>query len=240
MPKNTTDAVTSMGSWFSFLKKSREKRIHTLTSFVKDTEHELMSVLTTLQGQIDLFYVEQEANNNSVDRFSGMNRSVSRLIADTCTLAYVSNLADSPRSDSRVLLERLIKQVVAETQSDINISQVSVSCAVTDGITLACETAPLKRMCKGLLLNLLHQCHASDHITIAGSAREKRVSISFETGRHDEFTDYKPWRVGQLRFVPPNGDGIKLSAIDAVARMNKGQLSVRRTPDLPDAYKLTF
>ncbi|MBX9725596.1 MAG: hypothetical protein K2X81_29635 [Candidatus Obscuribacterales bacterium] len=238
---NKTKFGATPESWLSFLKgKPKEKSIDTLTAFVRDAEHELLSVLTALQAQIDLLKLEQENNNRPVDRFPGLNRSVARLIADTQVLATISLLATTPRSKSRVSLDSLMKEIISETKADFSRAKVTVSSVIENGTALIGEVEPLKQMCKGMLLVVLQKCSSLDQVNIIGMTLNKKVSIDYETGKHCEKEDFKPWRVGELRNVPTNGDGIKLAAIDAMARMHQGQLSVCSSTDEKDSYKLVF
>lgn len=241
MEMNKNEFSAKSKPWFSMpWCKHQEKSIDTLTSFVQDIEHEVMSVLTVLQAQIDLLHEEQLKNDRPVDRFPGMNRSVSRLISDTYALASIAELAKLPRCKDKVDLGKLINEVVAETQLDFSRAQVTVSCAIPNNTVFTGNASSLKQMIKGLLIVSLQKCQAFDTVTVTAWTNKNSVVLSCDSRKGDMNSVFQPWRVGHLQSVPTNGDGIRLSAIDAMARMHHGELNICRTPDLQDAYKLVF
>jgi len=77
-------------------------------------------------------------------------------------------------------------------------------------------------------------------IRIIGKTDKKNVSLSFDTGTKNKLCKFEPWQLGELRLVPVNGDGISLAAIDAIARLHKGQLSVKSLPNHRHEYRLSF
>jgi hypothetical protein len=222
------------------LLKPEEKAIDTLTAFVRDAEHDLLSVVTALQAHIDLLYEEQISNHMPVDRFAVLNRSIARLIADTTVLASVSELALAPRSKQKLLLEGLMQEIAAETRSAFSSSQVSLSCEIATGTTLFGNAGSLKVMIKGMVLTVLHKCHKLETVRIVGLTHKKRVSLSFDIGLEAYEGAFEPWQLGELRLIPTNGEGIRLAAVDAMARLQHGQLSVCTAPDLRPRYRLTF
>ncbi len=104
--------------------ESPERSIDTLSAFVKDAEHDILSVITALQAHIDLLHEEQVRNHMSVDRFAILNRSIARIVTDATSLSSVSELAHAPRSKERVILDVLMQEIAAETRSAFSKSQV--------------------------------------------------------------------------------------------------------------------
>lgn len=216
------------------------KAIDTLTSFVRDTEHELLSVVTALQANIDLLYNEQLRNHLPVDRFSIVNRTITRLITDTNVLVSISELAKVPRSNQKQMLEGLMQEIAAETQLAFRNSQVSLTCDIAAGTTLIGQARSLKLMITGMLLAVLHECHKLEIVRIVGLTNKRRVSLSFDFGLESGEGVFKPWQLGQLRLMPLNGEGLSLSAVDAMARLHRGQLTVKTLSDQRHGYKLIF
>lgn len=234
--------MTAMGHlWKCFPRlEPEEKAIDTLTSFVRDAEHELLSVVTALQAHVDLLYDEQARDHRDVDRFCVVNRTIARLITDTNTLVYISEQAKAPRSNQKQMLEGLMQEIVSDTRSAFSISQVLLSCDIAAGTILIGNAGPLKLMITGMLLTVLNKCHKLDIIRVVGATDNRRVSLSFDAGSQDGGGVFEPWRLGKLRLMPLNGEGIGLSAIDAMARLHHGQLTVRTLSDERHGYRLIF
>lgn len=214
--------------------------ITTLASFVLDVEHEMLSVITALQAHIALLRDEMVLNQIPLDRFTIINRAIDRLVEDTSILASVSELAQAPRSKQRPMLEGLMQEIAAETRSAFNTSQVSLSCNIDAGTTLIGDAESLKVMLTGIVLSVLSKCHKLETVKIVGLNYRNLVSLSFDSGQETNGAIFKPWRLGELRLVPMNGEGIGLSAVDAMARLHDGQLSVRTLADQRQGYKLVF
>lgn len=220
--------------------KQEEAPIMTLTAFVQDLEHEMLSVITALQANVDLLHDELVLDRMPADRFTIVNRAINRLVEDTTTLSAVSELARAPRSKQRLMLEGLMQEIAAETQMAFNTSQVSLSCNIASGTTVIGDAGSLKVMLTGLVLNVLYKCHKLETLTIVGSHSRNRVRLSFDSGQDMDDVVFKPWRLGDLRLVPMNGDGIGLSMVDAMAKLHDGQLSVSTLSDTRQGYRLIF
>jgi light-regulated signal transduction histidine kinase (bacteriophytochrome) len=238
---NDSKLPTVVNSWnlFPWLEP-QEKAIDTLTAFIRDAEHELLSVVTALRAHIDLLYEEQVLNEQNVDRFSIVNQTIDRLITDGDVLASVSKLAQTPRTNQKQKLEELMQEIAVETRSAFSSKEVSLSCEIAAGTTLIGNAAPLKLMITGMLLAFLHKCHRLDTVRIVGVTNKRRVFLSFNTGLESGECVFKPWQLGELRLSPMNGDGIQLSAVDAMARLHHGLLAVRTLPNYRQEYRLTF
>lgn len=98
----------------------------------------------------------------------------------------------------------------------------------------------LKMMIKELVLVVLPTCHEMDTLNITGRSLHKRISLSFEIGSALNNREFLSWQLGSLRLIPTNGEGIMLSAVDAMAKLNNGYLSVRGSTDNRKGYRLTF
>jgi len=217
-----------------------EMAMDTLTAFVRDAEHDSLAVVTALQAHIDLLHDEQVRNHLPVDRFAVVNRAVARLLANTAVLASISELARAPQSKHKLLLEVLMQEIAAETRSAFSYSQVSLSCQIAPSATLTGNAAPLKSMITEMVLAVLQKCTSSETVRIVGLTDRNSVSLSFDIGMAAKKGAYSPWRLGGLRLMPINGEGISLSAVDAMARLHNGQLSVSNLPNRRHGYKLTF
>jgi signal transduction histidine kinase len=228
-------------SWRRLLcLKTDNKAMGTLAAFVQDTEHELFTVITALQAHVDLLYGEQLSNHLPLERFTIVNRAIARIIRDTAILASITELAKLPQSKQKIMLEGLMQEIITETQLAFSNSEVSLTCKIAKGTTLIGNAAPLKTMITDMLLTVLDKCYKFETITIKGSTNKKRVSLSFVTGLEDSKSIFKPWQLGKLRLTPSNGEGISLSAVDAMARLQRGRLSMSTAPDQRHGYKLTF
>src|SRR4029453_8993345 len=124
--------------------KPEETAIYTLTAFVRDAEHDLLSVVTALQAHMDLLYFDLVNNHMPVDRIAVMNRSIARLISDTTVLASVSELALASRSTEKLMLDGLMQEIAEETRSAFSSTQVSLSYHIAKGTSLFGNASSLK------------------------------------------------------------------------------------------------
>lgn len=214
--------------------------IETLTAFVRDAEHEMLSVATALQSHVDLLQREQEGNLVSTKRFAVLNHVIARLVSDATILASVSELTRIPREQTKQNVARLMREIISETKSEFIASHVSLSCEIKSDVSLVGSTGALKMMFKETVLALLLECENLETIRVSGKADKKNLSVSFDTGTKNKSCKFEPWRLGKLRLVPINGETITLAAIDAVARLHQGQLSVKSLPNQRREYRLNF
>lgn len=238
--KNALSALLSKLYYCLPWTKPEEKAVDTLTAFVRDAEHDLFSVLTALQAHLDLFHDEQDSNHSPVTRFVVLNRAVARISADISAITAISDLVMDPPSQQKQMLEGIMQEIAKETQPAFTTSQVSLSCHIATGTRLSGNPVALKVMIGGMVLALLHECHKFETLKIIGRTRNKRVSLSFDTGTPVVEAAFKPWRLGQLRLIPTNGQGLNLAAVAAMAQLHHGQLSVRTFSDRRHGYRLTF
>ncbi len=220
--------------------KPRKGSIETLTAFVSDTEHEMLSVATALQAHIDLLEREQERTSASAKRFTVLNRVIARLVSDATILGAVSELTRIPREKTKQNVAMLMREIVSETKSEFIASQVSLSCEIESDVSLGGSVSALKLMFKETVLALLLECENLETIRVSGKVDKKDLSLSFDTGTKDKSCKFEPWRFGKLRLVPMNGESITMAAIDAVARLHKGQLSIKSLPNHRHEYRLNF
>lgn len=220
--------------------KPVETRMETLTAFIRDTEHELLSLVTEIQAHLDLLHGEQIRNKLPVDRFALLNHAVERLTTDTAVLASVSEIAQKPQPKKKLLLQKLMQEVVGETTAEFDTCKVGLTSEIVDRTILSGNAAALKFMITRLILAVLHECKQAETVIMRGLTRNGRIVLLFDRGSKDEESEFKTWRLGKLHLLPQNGDGIALSAVDAIARFYHGHLCVRNTPDLRAEYRLTF
>jgi signal transduction histidine kinase len=217
-----------------------ERAIDTLAAFVQDAEHDMLSVATALQAHIDLLHDEHVRNHMPADRFEVLNRNMARLVADMIDLASICEAAHTPRSRHKLMLQALMQEITAETRLAFSKSNVSLSCDIATGTTLTGDSDPVKSMITRVILSLLQKCQLLETVKIVGMTHNKRVSLSFSIGLEAAKDTFQSWRLGELRSMSTNGDGIGLSAVDAMARLHHGQLSVSTQPNERNGYKLTF
>lgn len=223
-----------------YTAKRSEAPLEILTAFVKDTEHEVLTVITALQAQIDLLHNEQRKSNVPLENFTVINRNISRLVADTTTLGRVSEFSKAPRSSERQVLEKLVRAVAEETRAAFEDSNVTLVCKIVKGTMLVGNDRSLKLVIKELLLAVLRKCHQLEVVQLTGYTHKKEVSIMCEICSDNYDNEFTLWQLGHLHLVPLNGEGISLSAVDAIARMNKGHLGVRSSSEKRNGYKLSF
>lgn len=220
--------------------QSEESALDTLSAFVKDSEHEMLSVITALQAHIDLLHDEQVRNKLPIARFDVLNHAVSRLVKGTGILATVSTEAKTPKPKTKQVLQKLVQDVVEETTAAFKLSKVSIKCDLAEGATLVGNADLLKIMIKEIILVILPTCQELDTLNIVGHSLKKCISLAFDVGALPNSREFLPWQLGNLRLLPTNGEGITLSAVDAVAKLNNGFLSIRGAADDRKGYKLTF
>jgi light-regulated signal transduction histidine kinase (bacteriophytochrome) len=204
----------------------QERAIDTLTAFIRDVEHDVLSVATALQAHVDLLCEEQPSTGSPSVRFAALNRTIARVITDITYLSSVSELAATPPPKQKLILEGLIEEIARETQSAFTSRHVSLCCQIVAGTAVTCNTGPLKVMVTALVLVVLHECQERESIRIAVQTKGKHVYLSVDGGLPADAGAFKPWRLGELRLRPTNGDGITLAVVDALARLQHGRLSV--------------
>ncbi len=200
----------------------------------------MISATTALQAHLDLLHGEQLRNRLPVDRFDVLNHAVGRLIKDAGILATVASEAESPGARRRWSLKKLIQDVVEETSAALSISKVSLQFDIPENATVVGNDGLLKMMIKEIVLVILPTCRELETLNIIGLSLQKRISLSFEIGSVLNNREFLSWQLGSLRLLPTNGEGIMLSAVDAMAKLNNGFLSVRGSTDNRKGYKLTF
>ncbi len=224
---------------FPWLQADR-KAMDILAAFVRDAEHEMKSVTTALQAHIDLLHHEQTQNHVSSERFKVLNRAVARLISDTSILASVTELTLTPRLNERFKLQGLMSEIANETKSNFSAQGVSITSNIPSSTSLIGSADALKLMLKETVLALLQECQKLETISITGKTEHKCVSLVFETGEKDNLGKFETWQLGKLKLTPTNGEGISLAAVDAIARMHHGQLSVKTLSNERHEYRLHF
>lgn len=217
-----------------------KRSLDILTDFIIDAEHELIAVVTALQAHIDLLEAGLTKTEDAPERFAAINRAVSRLLADTAALASISELTKQGHSKEKSSLCLLVNETMSEMQVPIRDAQVIVSCDIPETAKVTASSSSLKLMLKALLLEILHKCDKQGTLRISALRKSRSVSIAFDTGRGAKESNFHSWRLGELHMRPTNGEGIRLAAIAAMARINHGYLSVCNLTDLPDEYSLTF
>jgi len=221
-------------------QKTGKIALDTLAAFVRDTEHELISVATSLQAHLSLLKDENVRLNLPVDRFVILNRAVARIIRNTDILSAVSDQAQIPRSKQKVTVETLVTEVIEETRAAFAASRVSICYEIAKHTTLVANSVSLKLMIKEIILEILLHCKKLETLNIIGQRNDKNVSMSFDIDSKVAPGEFTSWQLGGLRLLPTSGEGITMSSIDAVARLYNGNLSVRTSADQRHGYKLNF
>ncbi len=220
--------------------KTDNQAIETLTSYIKDTEHDELTVITALKAHLDLMHDELRRNSQPLSRFAILNRSVMRLINDIESMASVSQQAIATQVNQKLLLEDLIKEVEASTQDELSEKEVTLSWNIKKGTFLMGNAIQMKHMLSEIIFNILHGCKRLDNINITGQEQKKCVSMTFSANPIPRETNYVPWRLGELRLIPANGDGIGLATVAAMARLQHGQLSITGFKTEKQVFKLIF
>lgn len=223
-------------SWF----RSDRKAMDILAAFVCDAEHEMKSVTTALQANIELLAYEQTKNRVSPERFKVLNRAVARLISDTNILASVTELTMTPRVMTKFKLNGLIEEITNETKLSFSAQGVLVATNIAAETTLSGSADALKLMLKETVLTLLQECKRLETMSITGKTERKGISLVFQAGDNGNHGKFVDWQLGKLRLNPSNGEGISLAAVDAIARVHYGQLSVKTLENERHQYRLLF
>ncbi len=216
------------------------KAMDILAAFIHDAEHEMKTVITALQAHIDLWHHEQSLNYVSQERYGVLNRAVARLISDTNILAAVTELTTTPQVNTRIKLQGLIEEITDETRSNFREQDVFINANITSESSLNGSAIALKLMLKETVLALLQECKKKETISITGQTEKKGMSLIFETGADENHGKFEDWQLGKLRLNPSNGEGISLAAVDAIARMHRGQLAVKTSKNQRHEYRLLF
>ncbi|MBP7861739.1 HAMP domain-containing histidine kinase [bacterium] len=221
-------------------RKADNQNIETLTSYIMDTEHEELSVITALKAHLDLMQDELARNSQPLSRFVILNRSIIRLISDIESLTSVSQQAIAEPQKQKLVLEDLLKEIEISTQPEFSEKEVSLSWNIKKGTVLIGNAIQMKHMLTEIIYNILHGCKKLDNINITGQEKKRCVSMTFSANPIPTVTDYIPWRLGELRLIPSNGDGIGLATIAAMAKLQHGQLSITGFKTEKQVFKLVF
>ncbi|MDX2105801.1 MAG: hypothetical protein SFY67_05305 [Candidatus Melainabacteria bacterium] len=223
-----------------FSPKKDNDSMETLTAYLKDAEHEELTVITALRAHLDLMHDEQIRNSMPVNRFDVLNRSIMRLISDIEALACISQQAIVPQKQHMFLLEDLMREIEASTQLEFEDKEVTLSWNIKKGTTLLCNANQMKHMLCEIILAILSQCKKLDIVRVTGHFEKRCVTLTFTGALQETKTEFLPWRLGELHLIPSNGDGIAMSTIDAMARLQHGRLSINGFRTENQVYKLIF
>lgn len=240
MKTSSQARATAKSAKSNFGKTHRQNGLDTLSLFVRDTEHEFIAVITALQAHIDLLDLESGRNKLPAARIAVLKRITARLVRDTASLAAVSDAAQAPQGRRQIRLQKVMQEITADTILAFRRNKVALSSDIAADTVLMGQSLPVKDMIKSVVLTLLDKCHARETIQVVGLMRKDRLSLSFDTGIGANSDKFKPWKLGSLRLMPTNGEGIGLSAVDAMARLHHGNLNIATMPDKRLSYKLIF
>lgn len=232
-------------SLLKYLKRCRViqlelSNIDILSAFIKDFVHELLAVITAMQANVDLLEEPGVKNSAANKRINIIKKSINRLLRDTRVLTDVFRLSGKSKGQKTVNLEKLIKEVTDETNKDFQDRNASLCSDIAKNVTFTGDPVCYKKMIREIVLAILSLSKNIKIVNLVASTSEKAVSIKFFDGESSDLGVFQPWRLGELRLTPTNGDGIMLSAVDAMARLNSGNLNIRNLPDLPRAFQLKF
>lgn len=227
----------NLSKWFPWIHK---QRTDTLTAFVRDTEHDVLSAVAALQANVDVLQGEHERNQLPVARFLVLNKAIARITRDMIALADVSELVLTRPSTQKQSLSKLMEEITHETESLFTLSNVTLSCTVLRDATLIGAADSLKVMITGVVLVVLAKCPEFETVWISGRVDNDCISLSFNSGLQSDEGVFKPWQLGELRLDPTNGEGINLATVEALARLHFAQLSRSTLSNLRHGYKLTF
>lgn len=217
----------------------KENAVDTLSAFNIDFEHELHAVTTVIQAQIDLVFDERIENSDPISRATILNRNLDRLVKDTKSLSVVSNLAKLPQSKEKVRFQSLLEAVAYDTLPEFSARETSLSFFDAQESSLFGYSESLEHMLIRVVLIVLQLNKALDIVTIVVESSKENVSLIFDSGIKDnEKPEFKRWQLGKLHLMATNGDGIMLSAVDAIARMHSGYLSISTALSKKQTFKL--
>ncbi len=226
--------------WKHITRQQDADGIDTLTAFVRDAEFDILSAITALQAHVDILHDEQERHNLPVSGFIVLNRAIARITTDMVSLADISELVVTPRSRQIQSLSTLMKEIAQETQPEFILKKANLSCNIVAGTTLVGSAAALKIMITGAVMAALGECPESETIWVTAREKNDRLCLSINSGVEADESLFAPWRLGELRLAPANGLGINLAAVDALARLHQGHLSMSTLSNLRHGYRLIF
>ncbi|MBX9725441.1 MAG: hypothetical protein K2X81_28850, partial [Candidatus Obscuribacterales bacterium] len=152
----------------------------------------------------------------------------------------VAELAKARLSKQPIIMDKLIKAAVVEVRLLLLRRKISVSNNISKEQTLTGDTNPLRLLFKALLLTAIANCDEGDKINIECAEKESNLSFTLGTELGSDNCFFEAWRLGELRLIASHDQGIELAAIDAMARMQGGYLSVCTKLDKYSGYRLTF
>ena len=214
-------------------------KIKALAAFVRDFVSEQFSVIAALQANVDLLNSDKPSNENNGKRFGVTNRLIERLTKDAKLISEVFHLSINSTKIEKIRLDLMIQEITDETLVEFNSKEARLCSDIAKGTILVCHPDSLRSMVKAIVLIVLNTTQGVEIVRVSAQSGRKKSTVLCFNGNGASGGEFIPWPLGKLRKVPPNGDGIILSGVEAVARCNLGNLSVCDSPE-PRAFRLSF
>ena len=158
---------------------------------------------------------------------------------DAKLLAEVFKLSINSSKTEKIRLDLMVNEITLETITEFNNKDARLCSDIEFGTILVCHSDSLRSMVRAIVLIVLDTTQGVEIVRVSALPDRKNSTVLCFNCNGAEGGKFLPWPLGKLRKVPPNGDGIILSGVDAVARCNLGNLSVCNTPE-PRAFRLSF
>ena len=119
-------------------------------------------------------------------------------------------------------------------------AEALLSLNIVGGTTVMADPVVLKTMVVQMVLLVLQDCQAGETVRVVAVTDKRRVSLSFAVGLEGRLGPFKRWRLGSLRLIAANGEGIGLAAVEAMARLQHGHLSISAAATDRAGYRLVL
>ena len=242
IPVEGDDELAELGRTFNAMVDRLEAGFRTQRQFLDDVAHELRTPITIVRGHLDVFETSTTEQRETIDLVGDELDIMSRYVADLLVLAKAEqpDFLRLEASDVGEFAHQLVPRLTAlgdRTWRTERVPEPGRTAVVADPGRLA-------QAVLNLAGNAVEHTGPGDEIelTIAVHADRYRIQIrDTGPGFDDTVADglfRRHERGGRSRVSRPDGTGIGLSIVAAIARAHGGAVSATGTPGVGATFTL--
>jgi len=231
LPAELAPSVQAMNTVLDRLNQSldNEKR------FTANAAHELLTPLTAVKAEIQLFRRLGHANDDQDRAISSVLERIDRashLITQLVTLARLEPENRSSTPQDRVNLARVVEDSIADAGEIIASKHLDLSIAPLTPVEVLGSRTQLAILCKNLIENAVKYCPAGGNVRVHLNDRGVLEVENDGTPMADYFKDhaFEPFVRGPGETTP--GSGLGLSIVRRVAELNAVRIHIGDKPGL--------
>ena len=247
IPVDGTDELAELGRTFNAMLDRLESGFDQQRKFLDDVAHELRTPITIAQGHLDLLGDDPAEREETTEIITDELDRMSRYVSDLLLLAKAERadfLHPGP-VDLGEFTENMLRTLTPIADRDWQLDQ-----SPPPGHTVV--VADQRRLSQALLnlaSNAVDHTDAGDTIAVGASIDDGRPS-AVRLWIRDSGSGIDPSVASSLfdrhargatsRTTRPEGLGIGLSIVDAIARAHGGRVRVESTPGSGARFEITF